>query len=224
MLLATDADWIVDEVTAALGGPDTTFTVCRDGRVVSKVVAERCPDLAVLDLQVGSMGGMATAMALRLDESGGLLPHVKILMLLDRVADVYLAQRSGADGWIIKPLDALRLKRAALAIANGERVPDVVAEAFPRLPAVMARAEAHGGQVERAVIDLAEAVMLQGREGEIFPAIVTDVDERGVRMQLGDLPVVARVGAHRVEPGDAVEVRLIGADPDRRVVSFQRVA
>ena len=120
ILLATDADWIVDEVTAALGGPDTTFTVCRDGRVVSKVVAERCPDLAVLDLQVGSMGGMATAMALRLDESGGLLPHVKILMLLDRVADVYLAQRSGADGWIIKPLDALRLKRAALAIANGE--------------------------------------------------------------------------------------------------------
>ena len=80
----------------------------------------------------------------------------------------------------------------------------------------MARAEAHGGQVERAVIDLAEAVMLQGREGEIFPAVVTDVDERGVRMQLGDLPVVARVGAHRVEPGDAVEVRLIAADPDRR--------
>jgi hypothetical protein len=74
----------------------------------------------VLDLQVGSMGGMAIAMGLRLDETGGLLPHIKTLMLLDRRADVYLAQRSGADGWLIKPLDALRLKRAALAIANGE--------------------------------------------------------------------------------------------------------
>ena len=116
ILLATDADWIVDEVTAALGGPDTTFTVCREGRLVSKLVAERTPDLAVLDLQVGSMGGMAIAMALRLDESGGLLPHVNVLMLLDRVADVYLAQRSGAEGWLIKPLDALRLKRAALAV------------------------------------------------------------------------------------------------------------
>lgn len=114
--------------------------------------------------------------------------------------------------------------RTALAIANGESVPDVVADAFPRLPAVMGRAEAHGGQVERAVIDLAEAVMLQGREGEIFPAIVTDVDERGVRMQLCDFPVIARIGAHRVEPGDSVEVRLIGADPDRRAISFQRVA
>ena len=75
-----------------------------------KLVGERTPDLAVLDLQVGSMGGMAIAMALRLDESGGLLPHVKVLMLLDRVADVYLAQRSGAEGWLIKPLDALRLQ------------------------------------------------------------------------------------------------------------------
>ena len=63
---------------------------------------------------------LAIAMAMRLDETGGSLPHVPILMLLDRAADVFLAQRSGADGWIIKPLDALRLKRAALAIKAGE--------------------------------------------------------------------------------------------------------
>ena len=128
ILLATDADWIVDEVTAALGGPDTSFTVCREGRLVSKLVGERTPDLVVLDLQVGSMGGMAIAMALRLDESGGLLPHVKVLMLLDRVADVYLAQRSGAEGWLIKPLDSLRLKRAVLAVTNGE----IFQEGVPR--------------------------------------------------------------------------------------------
>jgi DNA-binding response OmpR family regulator len=131
ILLATDADWIVDEVTAALGGPDTSFTVCRDGRVVAGVVADREPDLAVLDLQVGSMGGMAIAMALRLDESGGTLPHVPIMMLLDRQADVFLAQRSAADGWLIKPLDPLRLKRAALAIMAGEPY----AEGVPATPA-----------------------------------------------------------------------------------------
>jgi DNA-binding response OmpR family regulator len=119
IVLATDADWIVNEVTAALGGPDTSFTVCRDGRAVAGVVRESMPDLAVLDLQSGSMGAMAVAMALRLDESAGAIPHAKILMLLDRTADVYLAQRSGAEGWLIKPLDALRLKRAAKAIADG---------------------------------------------------------------------------------------------------------
>lgn len=119
ILIATDADWIVSEVTAALGGPDTSFTVCRDGRAVAGVVRGGMPDLAVLDLQIGSMGGMAVAMALRLDESAGVVPHAKVLMLLDRQADVYLAQRSSAEGWLIKPLDSLRLQRAAAAIGAG---------------------------------------------------------------------------------------------------------
>ncbi len=120
ILLATDADWIVDEVTASLGGPDTSFTVCRDGHVVSKVVAERTPDVVITDLQVGGMGGMAITMALRLDESADVLPHVPVVMLLDRVADVYLAQRSDAEAWLIKPLDALRLRRAVNAAIAGE--------------------------------------------------------------------------------------------------------
>lgn len=119
ILLATDADWIVDEVTNALGGPDDTFTVCREGRVVTDQVKARTPDLAIFDLQVGSMGGMAITMSLRLDESAGALPHVPVLMLVDRRADLPLARRCGAEGWLIKPLDALRLKRAAKAITAG---------------------------------------------------------------------------------------------------------
>lgn len=119
VLLAADADWLVDEIVAALGGPDTSFTVCREGRLVADLVAERTPDLAVFDLQIGSMGGMAVTMALRLDESAGTLPHVPVLMLLDRQADVHLARRSDAEGWLIKPLDPLRLRRAAMAVAGG---------------------------------------------------------------------------------------------------------
>lgn len=114
--------------------------------------------------------------------------------------------------------------RAALAIANGDPVPDVVTEAFTKLPAVMARADAVAGQIESAVIDLAETVMLDGRESEIFPAVVTDVDGRGARIQLNDLPVVARVEAHRVVPGDDIRVRLNAADPTKRRLTFQRVS
>jgi DNA-binding response OmpR family regulator len=119
ILLATDADWIVDEVTAALGGPETSFTVCREGRQVSRLVDERSPDLVIVDMQIGSMGGMAVVKALRLDESAGVLPHARVIMLLDRVADLYLAQRSDAEGWLVKPLDALRLRRATNAVAAG---------------------------------------------------------------------------------------------------------
>jgi DNA-binding response OmpR family regulator len=65
------------------------------------------------------MGGIAVTMDLRLDESAGTLPRVPILMLLDRDADIHMARRSGADGWLIKPLDALRLRRASRAVSGG---------------------------------------------------------------------------------------------------------
>ncbi|CAN5740598.1 hypothetical protein BH24ACT5_BH24ACT5_25750 [soil metagenome] len=124
VLLATDASWLVDTVVAALGDEQTSFTVCSDGRDVARQVkavakAGGAIDLGVFDLQIGSMGGMAVTMALRLDASTNLLPPVPALMLLDRVADVHLATRSGADGWLIKPLDPLRLRRAARAVASG---------------------------------------------------------------------------------------------------------
>jgi DNA-binding response OmpR family regulator len=125
VLLAADADWIVQDVVAALGGPDTTFTVCTEGREVAtvfaaKVAAGETYDVAVLDLQIGSMGGMAATLALRQDESSGRLPPIPIVMLLDRVADVFLARRSGADGWLVKPLDPLRLRRAVRAVLRGD--------------------------------------------------------------------------------------------------------
>ena len=93
--------------------------MCREGRIVSEQIEEQTPDLAIFDLQIGSMGGMAVTMSLRLDESAGNAPHVPVLMLLDRIADVHLARRCNAEGWLIKPLDSLRLKRAAKALLAG---------------------------------------------------------------------------------------------------------
>lgn len=114
--------------------------------------------------------------------------------------------------------------RAALAIANGNPVPEEVSDAFQRLGPVMARSGARSAQVERAVIDLAEACLLEGREGERFEAVITDLGEQGARFQLTDLPVVARTAARRVTPGDRVTLRLEEADPARREVRFARLA
>ena len=119
MLIATDADWIFDEVDAALTEGDTTVRRISRGADVLPAIAEAQPDLVVLDLQIGNMGGMAACMAIRLEESGGRLPHLPVLMLLDRVADLFLARRSHADGWLVKPLDAFRLRRAADALLAG---------------------------------------------------------------------------------------------------------
>ncbi len=128
VLIATDADWIADEVDAALAGPGRRIVRVRHGRDVRPAVEASMPELVVLDLQIGNMGGMATCLDLRLEEGAGRLDRVPVLMLLDRSADVFLAQRAEADGWLIKPIDAFRLRRAATAlIADGqftEGVPD----------------------------------------------------------------------------------------------------
>jgi exoribonuclease R len=68
---------------------------------------------------------------------------------------------------------------------------------------------------------LAETVVLHGREGKTFEAVVTDVDERGARIQLCKLPVIARVATDGAETGDEIEVRLVSADTDRRELRFE---
>ena len=107
-----------------------TWTVCRTGKAVRTAVFEaKTPvDLAFLDLQIGTMGGVAVCLDLRLEESAGRLPHIPVLMLLDRSADVFLAQRPGAEGWLIKPLDAIRLRRAVRTILAGGTVQEGVPE------------------------------------------------------------------------------------------------
>lgn len=110
--------------------------------------------------------------------------------------------------------------QAALAVANGKAVPDAVTAAFERLPAVMARADAIAGRLNRAVIDLAEAAMLADRVGETFAAVVVDTDDHGARIQLRDLAVVARIADRGVAPGETVTVRLVAADRDKRRVAF----
>jgi DNA-binding response OmpR family regulator len=134
ILVATDADWILNEVRAALGGETTTIRWVRNGKDVVPALKIRPADLVVLDLQIGNMGGMATCMDLRLEAGADRLPDVGVLMLLDRAADVFLAQRSHADGWLIKPLDAFRLRRAADAILRDEPYQEGVPAALEPAP------------------------------------------------------------------------------------------
>lgn len=124
VIVASDAPWVIDEVRAVLSGPDDVVRAVNAGRHVLPAVIAHTPDVVVLDLQIGSMGAMATCMELRLEESGGRAPHVRVLFLLDRRADVFLARRSEADGWVIKPLDPVRLRKAARAVLAGDRYED----------------------------------------------------------------------------------------------------
>ena len=116
VLIATDDDAVFDEVDAALADEHTTVTRVRAGKAVAGVVAQSTPDLVLLDLQIGNMGGIATCIHLRNEAGEGRLPRVPVVVLLDRDADVHLARRSGAEGWVVKPLDAFALRAKATEV------------------------------------------------------------------------------------------------------------
>jgi exoribonuclease R len=111
---------------------------------------------------------------------------------------------------------------AALAIANGGGVDAGLQAVFGQLPTVMAKADDRAAQIDRAVLDLAEAVMLQGCEGRTFAAVVTDIDERGARIQLADPAVIARADSKDTIPGDEIQVQLQRVDVGHRQVIFER--
>ena len=103
-----------------------------------------------------------------------------------------------------------------LAESQGTPVPEHVHAALPSLPAAMAAATRRARAVERGVVDLVEAVLLSGREGERFDALVID---DGV-VQLRDPAVRGRLERGCPAAGTEVTVRLERADPASRTVVF----
>ena len=107
-----------------LEGPELTVEEAESGKEAIAIVKDGGVDLVVVDLQVGSMGAMAITMELRNEESYGAADPVAVLMLLDRRADVFLARRSGAEGFVVKPLDPQRIRTAVRALLRGDEYED----------------------------------------------------------------------------------------------------
>lgn len=137
--MARDAPTVRAEIAAVAGTPDNAIVEARSGPDVMAQVAVSMPDLVIVDMQMGNMGGMATTLELRLEASYGKLAHVPVLMLLDRRPDVFLARRSGAEGWLVKPLDPIRLRRSVAALLAGGTYYD---ESYAPLSVVAAPADA----------------------------------------------------------------------------------
>ena len=113
---------------------------------------------------------------------------------------------------------------AIVQIASGQAVSEELNSIVQRLPAVMAKAEEKANQIDRAVLDLAEAVALEGCEGSRFNAVITDIDDRGARIQLSDPAIIARVDAKGGMPGDTISVELMSVDVAHRQTRFERVS
>ena len=124
VLLASDLESLRRELRTMLEGPDLLIEEVATGPEVVSRVREGGVDLVIVDLQIGSMGGMAVCLELRHEESYGAAEPVSVLMLLDRRPDVFLARRSGAEGFVVKPLDPQRVRAAVRALLRGEEYED----------------------------------------------------------------------------------------------------
>jgi DNA-binding response OmpR family regulator len=118
VLLVADASWVFNEVSAALSLGDWEIEELSDPRQVVEMARSTHPYAVIVDMQVGSMGGMAVIRSIR----GEIDPAQRPLtvLLLDRSADRFIAKRSGADASVLKPVDPGEL-RTALGSRNQTR-------------------------------------------------------------------------------------------------------
>ena len=139
-MVASDAPSVRAEVASVIGGPDFEILEASSGPEVLELVKDTDGDLdlVIVDMQMGNMGGMAVCLELRLQESYDVIDHIPVLMLLDRRPDVFLARRSGAEGWLVKPLDALRLRRAVRALDAGGTYTD---DSYQPVPVLVGAAD-----------------------------------------------------------------------------------
>ena len=108
-----------------------------------------------------------------------------------------------------------------LSVASGEPVPSWVLDALPALPDEMRGAEQRARALDRACVDLVEAVILEPHIGEEYQAVVVDERKDHDVVQLHWPAVRTHVRGGGLGLGRRVRLRLVGVDVARREVSFE---
>ncbi len=117
VLVVDDEPDLRELVALTLVDAGFDVVVARDGRDALVRIAERRPDIVLLDMMMPIMDGRTLCRVLRAD--GG-LPRVVVMTAADHAAQC--ARDVGAVGWLAKPFDIDELVlaiRRGLAITEG---------------------------------------------------------------------------------------------------------
>jgi DNA-binding response OmpR family regulator len=113
IFLVAEAPWVRNDVLSATDDTRYEITVVPDPHKRLEEIADAEPgSVVVVDMQVGSMGGMAICRAIREVRASRSAAPLPVILLLDRQADAFLARRAGAAGWVQKPFTAYQLRSA----------------------------------------------------------------------------------------------------------------
>ena len=109
-----------------------------------------------------------------------------------------------------------------LALHAEQRPPAWAVEALDELPSLMGQARQRESALERAMLDMAEALVLEHSVGEVFDGYVVAVDERRgrARVQIADPAVIDDVSADGRRLGEHLRLKVERVDVAERLVDF----
>jgi exoribonuclease-2 len=112
-------------------------------------------------------------------------------------------------------------QRLIKAVTAGRGVP-YTADDLARIADHCTERDRAAKKVERKMRKVAAAVLLAGRTGQEFDAIITGVTPKGTFARLIAPPAEGRVvrGERGLDVGDKVRLRLVGTDPERGFIDF----
>lgn len=123
VLLAEDQAMIREALAALLSFEDDIEVVAQVGRgdEVTAAAIATSPDVALLDIEMPGMDGLAAAAALS-DASPG--TKIVILTTFGRPGYLRRAMEAGASGFVVKDSPAAKLARTIRQVLQGQRVID----------------------------------------------------------------------------------------------------
>jgi DNA-binding NtrC family response regulator len=131
LLVDDDPDLILAQVHHVFGAAQHKIDVARTGEAGIRRVAERAPDVVLLDLHLPDLSGLEVYR--RIKEVDARIPVV-FITAATAAHHAIEAMKEGAYDYLIKPLDTQQLRRVvgqALELSRLSREPAVVAESPP---------------------------------------------------------------------------------------------
>jgi two-component system response regulator AtoC len=131
LLVDDDPDLILAQINRAFGASQHRIDVARTGAEGIRRVAERAPDVVLLDLRLPDQSGLEVYQQIRRLDAR--IPVIFVTMA--KAADAAIeAMKQGAYDYLFKPLDLIQLRRVvgeALEVAQRMREPALIAETSP---------------------------------------------------------------------------------------------
>lgn len=205
VLLADDEAMVRAGVKAILDTDPGIEVVAEaaDGRQAVDLAQTHRPDVALLDIQMPRLDGLAAAAELR-----QILPDVAVVMLTTFDEDEYVAQAlgEGANGFLLKAADPRELLIGVRAAAEG------AAYLSPKI-AHRVVADLRGGRLTRYDQARKRVAALTGREREVLALVGEGLSNQDIarRLTVAEGTVKAHVSAilQRLEVTNRVQAAIL---------------